>query len=79
MTDTTTHHDAHRAKAEHSALVSLAQRLASQFPELSSDEIDRTIQGEYEGYDNSAIRDFVPVLVERAVRADLSRPARHRA
>jgi hypothetical protein len=79
MTDTTTRHDAHRARAEQAALESLAQRLASQFPELSSDEIGRTIQGEYEGYDDSAIRDFVPVLVERAVRAELRQPPKHRA
>jgi hypothetical protein len=57
----------------------LAERLAAQFPELPAEDIVRTIRGEYDGFDGSPIRDFIPVLVERNVRADLKEAPRHRA
>jgi len=53
----------------------VVQRLTSQFPEVPPETIQQAVRGEYDEYDNSAIRDFVPILVERAVRAEL----RHRA
>jgi hypothetical protein len=37
----------------------LAERLAKQFPELPADEIAHAIRGQYEGFDNSPIRDFI--------------------
>lgn len=53
----------------------VVHRLTSQFPEVPPETIQQAVRGEYDEYDNSAIRDFVPILVERAVRAEL----RHRA
>ena len=53
------------------ALRALATPLTSQFPEVPLETIQRAVAGEYDEYDNSALRDFVPILVERAVRAEL--------
>jgi hypothetical protein len=52
------------------------QRLTSQFPEINADEITKTVKGEYDGFQDSAVRDSVPILVERSVHAEL---VRHRA
>ena len=41
--------------------------------EVPPETIQQAVRGEYDEYDNSAIRDFVPILVERAVRAELHR------
>ena len=43
------------------------------FPEVPPETIEQAVSGEYDDYDNSLIRDFVPILVERAVRAELHR------
>jgi hypothetical protein len=67
--------------AEQNALHSLVERLSQQFPELSQDAIVRAVHGRYADYEHSRVRDFVPVLVERAARRELGqRPSpRHRA
>lgn len=58
----------------------MIERLSAQFPELSRERIVRAVHGTYEGYNESAIRDFVPILVERSARERLASPApRHRA
>ena len=64
-----------RARAEQAAVATVVQRLTSQFPEVPPEMIEQAVRGEYDDYNNSAIRDFVPILVERAVHAKL----RHRA
>jgi uncharacterized protein (DUF433 family) len=48
-------------------------RLADQFPELSAEEIHSAVHGEYARFDDAAIRDFVPILVERTSREALKR------
>lgn len=68
---------AHAAKSgskasEQSALRQVTARLTEQFPELSAEEIDRAVHGQYTTFDQSPVRDFVPVLVERATRQQLS-------
>ena len=70
-----------RSRTEQSAMTDLIERLAGQFPELSRDEIESAVHGRYEQFEDSRIRDFVPVLVERAVREDMRNgaPRRHRA
>ena len=62
-----------RARAEQAALATVVQRHTSQFPEVPPETIQQAVRGVYDEYDNSAIRDFVPILVERAVRAELHR------
>jgi hypothetical protein len=69
-----------RLRAEESALHDLIRRLVAQFPEVEQDEIVRAVHGRYEQFEDSRIRDFVPVLVERAVRTEIvSQVPRHRA
>jgi hypothetical protein len=63
---------AQRERAERAALEQIADRLVTQFPELPHDDIVRAIQGRYAEFEGSRIRDFVPVLVERSVRSELS-------
>ena len=65
----------HRERSERAELQHIAERLARQFPELPSDQIVRTIQGRYEQFEGSRIRDFVPVLVEHAARNELTQHA----
>lgn len=61
-----------RRRSEQKALDQIAERLAARFPELPADTITHAVQGRYAEFEGSRIRDFVPVLVERSVRADLS-------
>ena len=69
------HQQEARERTERAALQNIAERLARQFPELPSDEIVRTIQGRYEHFEGSRIRDFVPVLVESTVKNELAHHA----
>ena len=69
-----------RKDTEQAALDRLVQHLTVQFPEVPAEQIVRAVRGEYDGYDASPVRDFVPVLVERAVKSQLGGPTpRHRA
>jgi hypothetical protein len=61
-----------RSGGEQAAIRQVAARLAQQFPELSADEIDRAVHGQYDRFSDSPIREFVPVLVERATRRKLT-------
>lgn len=49
--------------------------MQKQFLQLAAEQIQRAVCGEYEGYETSKIRDFVPILVERAARRELQRSA----
>lgn len=53
----------------------LISRMQKQFLQLAAEQIQRAVCGEYEGYETSKIRDFVPILVERAARRELQRSA----
>jgi hypothetical protein len=75
---------AHRtghAQGEEDAIRHVAARLTRQFPDLPADEVERAVYGKYSSFDDSPVRDFVPVLVERASRGRLAerRTGRHRA
>jgi hypothetical protein len=63
---------ADRAGAEQDAIRQVAARLAQQFPELPAAEVEQAVYGKYETFGDSSVRDFVPVLVERASRQRLS-------
>ncbi len=67
-----------RAVAEEDAIRQVAARLAQQFPEVPAPDIERAVYGKYGSFDESPVRDFVPVLVERASRQQL-RDARTQA
>lgn len=60
----------------------LVARLKDLFSEVDPAIVERAVRGEYAEFDDSAIRDFVPVLVERRARTRLNgatTSARHRA
>ena len=57
--------------AERAAVDRVRARLAGEFPELPAAEIDRAVAGHYESFGDCAIREFVPVLVERGARQQL--------
>ena len=63
-----------RTRAEQAAIDGLIARLSAQFPELPGETVARAVRGEYDGYQGSTVRDFVPVLVERSVREQLKQP-----
>ena len=63
-----------RSRAEEQKHINqVTARLADQFPELGAEEIQSAVHGEYARFDDAAIRDFVPILVERTSRETLRR------
>ena len=63
------HRDRQREDQE---IARVINRLTQQFPELPPEEIERAVHGTYTSFGDSPIRDFVPVLVERASRKTLA-------
>ena len=68
-----------QVRKEAEALGQVVSRLRRVFPELSEEEIQRAVHGTYLDFENAKIRDFVPVLVEHAVRNDLRATPQYRA
>ena len=64
-------HRTHQSSSEAEAMSRVVRRLQQQFPELSEAEIEQAVYGHYEQFDGRPIRDFVPILVERAARDQL--------
>lgn len=61
-----------RGAAESRAMEQLAFRLREAFASRVSDrEIDERVREAYHRFDGSKVREFVPLLVENAVRRDL--------
>jgi hypothetical protein len=61
-----------RAQDESDAIRHIVGRLSRQFPELPAEDVERAVYRKYESFTDSPIRDFVPVLVERAARRRLA-------
>jgi hypothetical protein len=78
MTHSVDHRAAHKAREDQAAFDHLVERIKTQFPELDQEVVAATVRGEYGKFETSRIRDFVPILVERSVRAKLA-PTTHRA
>ncbi len=57
---------------ESTALAHVASRLKAQFPHIAPDEIEASVLAQQEQLAASRIRDFLPVLIERAVRDELN-------
>jgi hypothetical protein len=70
MIRSTTRH--YNAEAEQKEILRVIERLKKQFPEVQVEEIERAVHGRYTSFEGSPIRDFVPILVERASRQSLS-------
>lgn len=60
-----------RLAREQVGLAQLVDRLRERFAELPEGEIRNTVHQHYEQFQDSRIRDYVLVLVERAARSDL--------
>lgn len=56
---------------EHDALLAVVSRLRGAFPDAADGDIERAVRGTYNSFAEAKIRDFVPILVEHAVRDDL--------
>jgi hypothetical protein len=61
-----------RLHAEQKSLNQITERVTREFPELPAQQIIDAVRGHYAEFEGSRIRDFIPILVERAVRSDLN-------
>ena len=57
------------------AVTEVAQRLTVSFPDVAPDVIQDTVHASHQRFAGSPIRDFVPVLVERAAKTSLATTA----
>ncbi|BBY64254.1 three-helix bundle dimerization domain-containing protein [Mycolicibacterium helvum] len=51
----------------------LVDRLAAAYSDLPRDDVARVVANAHDHFQHSAIREFIPLLVERRARAELSR------
>lgn len=65
-------HQSHSGN-EAEAISRVVRRLQQQFPELPAEAIEHAVSGQYAQFDGSPVRDFVPILVERAAHTHLAR------
>jgi hypothetical protein len=56
---------------EHDAINMVKNRLRSRHPDMPTERIDTTVETVYHHFDQSAVRAFVPVLVEHEARTEL--------
>ncbi|WP_432432617.1 three-helix bundle dimerization domain-containing protein [Cryobacterium breve] len=54
------------------AIGKVVDRLAERFPDLPRTSIEHAVRAEHGAFEGRPVRDFVPVLVERGVKARLS-------
>ncbi|MFC0105263.1 three-helix bundle dimerization domain-containing protein [Kibdelosporangium aridum] len=74
--DTTTHSVEAIAGQTGTHLDQVEDRLITRYQNtLPPDEVRRAMRDEAHRFDDAPVRSFVPILVERAVRARLDRPA----
>jgi hypothetical protein len=62
---------------EGQALDRVAERLAARYPQMQPDTIRSLVFQTHQQFEGSPIRDYVPLLVERAVRESLDQAASH--
>ncbi|WP_426999073.1 three-helix bundle dimerization domain-containing protein [Pseudarthrobacter sp. N5] len=55
------------------AVEMVVDRLAERFPHVPRPSIEQAVREEHKALDGGRIRDYVPVLVEHAAKARLSR------
>jgi hypothetical protein len=54
----------------------VAEQLVSEFPDVPREDIINAVHRKHHEYEDSRIRDFVPILVERSVREALTNTSR---
>ncbi len=62
------------AMSEDQRMAEVLSRLVSQHPSYDPADIAQAVNGACERFASSRVRDFVPLLVERRVRSELSIP-----
>ena len=62
-----------RSHEEDRAIREIVDRLAKNFPHIPSEEVDRAVQQARPEFEDSPIRDFVPLFIERNAKHHLSR------
>jgi hypothetical protein len=65
---TTTLHVEPGLHSEEAAIHRIVRDLATELPDVELRRIAHAVDGEYARYQDSRIRDFLPILVQRAVR-----------
>lgn len=58
-------------ETEAQAVLAVIERLAGRFPDLDRSDIETVVAEEHAKLSDGPVRDFVPVLVERAAKARL--------
>ena len=58
--------------SERAAIAQLKDRLTSTYTEIPPERVSTAVQVAHARFEQSRIRDFVPLLVERRVRAELA-------
>ena len=58
--------------SEHLLIAEVQRRLTDKYANIATDQISTTIQRAYAQFEQSRIRDFVPLLVERRAGAELA-------
>ncbi|MGW4339719.1 three-helix bundle dimerization domain-containing protein [Rhodococcus koreensis] len=64
-------------RTEEQHLDAVRDRLARRFPDLDPDLVDRAIDLAHHRFDGRPVRDFVPLLVERAATVTLGGGVSH--
>ena len=60
-----------KAENEDAAIHHVVDRLTSRFPSVPPDDIEARVAEVHESFDDAPVRDFVPVIVEHDVKAQL--------
>ena len=60
-----------KSENEDAAMHHVVDRLTSRFPSVPPDEIEARVAGAQESLDDAPVRDFVPIIVEHDVKAQL--------
>ena len=58
---------------ERAQIDAVQRRLAQKYAELPHDHVAAVVQHVYAGFNQSTLRDFIPLLVERRAREELAR------
>ena len=53
----------------------IGERLLPRFAELPAEQVEAAVVARYRDFQQSRVRDFVPILVERRARVDLENVA----
>jgi hypothetical protein len=59
--------------SEQAIIDQIVTRLASRYPTIAASTVSRLVHDIHSRYDDRPVRDFVPLLVERNAKAELSR------